>query len=898
MNKEKKRLLAVWCLTALAFFHFFSGYAWSQPANDHTVPISSIDVKGLYSIPREELLYLLNLSEGKPLDRNDLRKGIKRAFLKGIFDDIIVESVDKSGAALRVTAREKRIIRYIKVNGNSHFSNRFVKKRSGIKTDERLSMLKLNNAAAGLKKEMGLRGFTGATVFFETVPSGKNGAGVVININEGQPEIINNIKITSQDDFIKEELALSVNDVYDSTKMESLVKKAARRYKNEGFIGASLRYSFHNGTLDIEFDPGTKLNISFNGNTALSAKILMKEIQFFEINEFSEDLLEETAARITSLYHTYGYPFAQIAPVKSLTDEGLNIEFFVFEGDRYKIASIEFEGVYMPEDRLEKILTMRKGDYYNPELMDANIENLIEFYRALGYIYMEILEPEIRMNQNNVEIKFFVDEGPQVKLGKISIKGSKNISEKEIMKGISLNPGQPYNEVDISDSARKIMELYNKSGFIDASVITEREISGTSASVSFIVHEGEKALFGKAVIAGNEQTKSRVIRRDFLHAYDKPFDFGMLMKERQRLYRLGLFTDLEIIPLDKEDGRKDILYKVKEASAGAVEFGIGYGEYEKYRGFIDISYKNLFGMNRQGSFRTELSTLEQRYILSYYEPRLFDTDFIFRSLLMHEKRKEENIDTGETRYRLTRNNFTAGIEKKLSEKFKAELYYDFSVVKTSDVKPDVVLSREDTGTLIISAVRPGLIYDTRDNPFEPTEGVLAGLSFKIASAALFSETDFLKASFYVNKYQSLHKRVVLAASLRGGAAKGFVDTRELPIVERFFLGGRTTVRGYEQDTLGPKGSDGTPTGGNAFVMGNLELRTNIGRDIGFVAFVDAGNVWRKIEQAEISDIKYTSGIGLRYNTPVGPFRIDYGHELNRERGESKGEVHFSLGHAF
>ena len=140
--------------------------------------------------------------------------------------------------------------------------------------------------------------------------------------------------------------------------------------------------------------------------------------------------------------------------------------------------------------------------------------------------------------------------------------------------------------------------------------------------------------------------------------------------------------------------------------------------------------------------------------------------------------------------------------------------------------------------------------------------------------------------------------IVLAASLRGGIAQGYLKTDELPIVERFFLGGRTTVRGYEQDTLGPKGSDGNPTGGNVFLMENLEIRTSLGKGLGIVAFLDGGNVWLKVADIKPLDFKFTTGLGLRYNTPVGPIRVDYGHKLQREKGESSGELHFSIGHAF
>lgn len=890
-------LLSVILLLGAVFF-VPPGAAHSQTAPVLPQPIIKIEIQGLYSISKEELLYLLGIHAGKPLNKVEVSEGIKRAFLKGIFDDISVESLNKNDTDIRITVKEKKIISRVEIKGNEHFSDRFIKKHLGINKGERLSILKIRSGIKDLKSDLGMRGFVNANVAYTITPEEKNRAGIVVEVHEGKPEIIKDIVISGPDDIVKSDLKLSRNDIFDRTKMEALTKRVTQHYKKEGYVGTTLSYSYRDGALEIKMDPGKKLDITFKGNTALTTKALMKEAPFFEVNEFSEDLLEETTARIVSLYHKNGYPFAQVAPIKSSADRNVHIEFFIFEGERYSVDSIRFEGTTIPQEKLRNILAMRAGDYYNPDLLETDMDNIAEFYHALGYLYMRIQEPEIKMPDKKVDLTFIIDEGPQVNLSSISVKGNTYFPENEIMKHIPLKPGQPYNEVDVSEARRKILEFYNNNGFLDAGINVEREISGTSASIVFVVQEGDITLFGKSIIIGNEHTKQEIIKREFVHKQDNPFDYSMLLKERQRLYRSGLFADIEVSPLEKEDHKKDILYRFKEAKAGAVEFGLGYGEYEQYRGFADISYRNLFGMNKQASFRTELSSLERRFILSYHEPQFLGRDLIFRTLLLHENRKEVNIDTRGIRYRLIRNTVTSGFEKRLSDTLKSEIYYDFSVVKTSDVKPDVVLSREDVGTLIISSIRPGLIYDTRDNPFEPRKGMLAGLSFKLASSILFSETDFLKAVFYVNKYQALSKRLVLAVSLRGGAANGFGSTRELPLVERFFLGGRTTVRGYAQDTLGPKGADGTPLGGNAFAMGNLELRTDIGKGIGIVTFLDGGNVWRKSAQVDIAAIKYAAGLGLRYNTPVGPFRVDYGYKLNRERGESSGEIHFSLGHAF
>jgi outer membrane protein insertion porin family len=220
------------------------------------------------------------------------------------------------------------------------------------------------------------------------------------------------------------------------------------------------------------------------------------------------------------------------------------------------------------------------------------------------------------------------------------------------------------------------------------------------------------------------------------------------------------------------------------------------------------------------------------------------------------------------------------------------------VVNTYDVLPDVILSREDTGTLAISSIKPAVVFDTRDNPFDPKKGILAGISLKATSLLLLSQTNFVKLEGYGSNFQKLSNRIVLAFSARGGVAYGYHKTNELPIEERFFLGGRSTVRGYAQDTLGPKGPDGNPTGGNAYLMGNLELRISVGRGFGIVPFLDSGNVWVEANQIDPLQLKYTTGIGLRYSTPVGPLRVDYGYKLNREQGESHGEIDFSIGQAF
>ncbi len=878
---------------------YFDVYAADQPLPEKAGPVRHVEVTGLHSISKSELLYLLNIDKGRVINRSALSVGVKRAFLMGIFDDIIVESLDPDKTVIVVKVKEKPVIASIGVKENDHFSANFIKKQLYFKNGDRVTGLKIKDGIEKLKEAMHRRGFVDADAAYAVIPGKKNTVAIEIIIHEGQPEIVKQIMIPSHAGIINNYLPFSVNSIFDFEEMDRIRNKILSDYKKQNFVGTSLSYTYRSGVLTINFDPGKRLTVTFIGNKTIGSGDLMKEAPFFEINEINDDLVQETIAGILSLYHQDGFIFAEAVPVISTTPETIKLEIFIAEGERYKVGAITFVGAAaIPQERLRAILVLKTGDYYNPEDPEMDKDVLIDFYHALGYLYVEVKEPEIVIKDNSAGIKFIVDEKQQVKITGIKVAGTKNFPSEEIMKTIPLKIGNPYNELDILEARRKILEFYHNRGFLETKVNIDREMAETSAHVTFNVSEGNRTLFGKNIILGNENTKLVVIDRELTHKVGAPFDNSELTRERDRLYRLGLFTDVTVVPSEKNDSERDVLYKFHEADAGVVDFGLGYGEYEKYRGFLDISYRNLFGMDRQASFRTEISTLEKRFILSYAEPYFLDSDLTLKSSLLYENKRELNIDNGLISYRLSRETASAGVEKKLSDTIKGSLSYDFSVVDTKDVQPDIILSREDTGSLIISGVRPGLIYDTRDNPFDPANGILAGVTLKEASSVLFSETDFLKLSGYVNHYQRLSDRLVLAVSLRSGVAKGYNHTVELPLVERFFLGGRTTVRGYDQDTLGPKGVDGTPLGGDAFVMGNFELRTDVGRGIGVVTFVDTGNVWEKIQDIDPAQLRFTTGLGLRYKTPVGPLSIDYGIKLSRQKGESLGALHFSIGQAF
>ena len=861
-----------------------------------------VEIRGLYTIGEKEFLDVFDLREGSAIDRDKIRADIKRAFLKGLFEDISVEVSEGENPSVIISVKEKDFIDKVSVSGDYGISEKVIKENFILKEDQVMRYDLIETAVGEVKKKLAYLGFPDSRVDMEIVRSKKPyRVEIHLHIDTGSPLIIKRIVITGVTGDAGSVVKLSAGDVYNQQALNEELRRAKEIYKEQGYYSPTIGpYFYKDGELEIKVHPGKLMAVRIEGNSIISTGRLLKEAPFFEIETFNDEVVEEAISRMLSLYHGEGYPNAQIAPVIISDEKSMDISFFIFESERIKIKSIVFNGANLPQKKLKEVMSLKEDDIFNPDLVSKDRESLKEIYGALGYLEADIKEIETKINKdsNTAELVVNIDEGKKTEIGSIDINVSDPDIKNKLISVLGIKPGDPYNEVDISDARFRILEFYNSQGYTNIDVTVTRNVENYNASIIFTVMEGKKKLFGKTIITGNRSTKYEVIRRELLHEEGQPYNLRILSEERQRLYKLGLFTDVEIEAVDGEGDKRDILVRVREGKAGSVEFGFGYAEYEGFRSYVELSYRNLWGRNRQGLLRAELSSLERRAILQYYEPWFTGIPLPLRVFFLYENKKVINIADKNTRYRLERYSLTAGIEKKISDNVKTELYYEFSLVRTSDVQPDVILSNEDTGTLAISSIKPVVIYDTRDNPFEPTRGVVAGVSLKAASFLLFSETNFAKLEIYGSTFHKLSRRITLALSLRGGVAYGFGKTNELPIVERFFLGGRSTVRGYEQDTLGPKGSDGNPTGGNAFIMGNVEFRTSIGRGFGLVPFLDMGNVWINTKNIDPTDLKYTAGIGLRYDTPVGPLRVDYGIKLNKEPHESRGAFHFSIGHAF
>lgn len=486
------------------------------------------------------------------------------------------------------------------------------------------------------------------------------------------------------------------------------------------------------------------------------------------------------------------------------------------------------------------------------------------------------------------------------------------------------------------------------------------------ADLSFTVNEGPQVFVEHILVVGNERTSVAMIRREVTLAPGAPLSYAELAESQRRISALGLFRRVRIVELDHgEPNHRDLLVTVEEAPATTIGYGGGLEAGQRLRrtepggdateifevaprGFVEYGRRNLFGRNQslnlfaRASLRTRASTSavaegepepsgytlrDYRVLGTFRSPKILGSsnDLLVTAFLEQGLRSSFNFTRRGTRAELARR---VSRQVSVSGRYVIERARIFEQRLDPEDEPliDRLFPRVRLST--VSAV---VIRDTRDDLLAPTRGSLLGWDNDVAARAIGSEVGFVKSFAQGFFYRRLPGRrgTVFAFGGRLGLARGFerevvrldedgapvpgpdgqpiVDVvTDLPASERFFAGGDTSVRGYALDRLGtPQTIDrsGFPTGGNAVVILNAELRVPVVGGLGAVGFMDAGNVFNRVADFDVAGIKPTAGLGIRYLSPIGPIRVDVGFKLDRDRlptgqRERLTELHISLGQAF
>ncbi|HLZ91216.1 MAG TPA: POTRA domain-containing protein [Candidatus Acidoferrum sp.] len=576
--------------------------------------------------------------------------------------------------------------------------------------------------------------------------------------------------------------------------------------------------------------------------------------------------------------------------------------------------------------------------------------------------------------EGDLLIRFVVQEGKQTRVASLSIEGNHAFKEDELLGVAASTPGQPYSEFNLTTDRDNILAMYFNDGFPEAKFTATVEkvaedankggaetAGGTSketanraetdkrkdrqtytdgfVKLNYRIEEGPQTRVRRVLLTGYEHTRPGVIRREIRMKAEAPLRQGEEVESQRRLYNLGVFNRVTIQPQNPNgtDTNKDIVVLVEEAKRYTLAYGGGF-EVQRLastsnpagsevqaavRGILEISKLNVTGRGDSLSLKLRGSTIEDRALLGYNHPNAFSNPNLSLQVTAYTEKTQDINTFTETRYESS-----LELNEQVTARTSLLYHYTFRKVLVSNLNTHI--SPEEiplfNAPTLVSEFGAGWVRDARDNPADATKGNFNSADFNIASTGIGSSASFLRLYFQNSTYYPIKRRFSFARSIRVGILAPFSETVSLsfpaptgtplptviPLPERFFAGGGTSLRGFALNQAGPRDAlTGFPVGGQALLILNQEFRFPmrlpfIGTALSGALFYDGGNVYSRLSRVtlrayspkpifdpanptqcqfnctnELNYFAHTVGLGFRYSTPVGPIRIDLGYQINR-----------------
>jgi outer membrane protein insertion porin family len=898
----------------------------------------------------DDLLKLTGIGVGRRFDAKAIRASLDRLYATGQFALITVDAEPATGGvSLIYHLWPRQRIRDVTVTGRVlSFSNSRLLDTLQLAGGDEFSRERMDAALIRLQQFYAREGYmqARATPTVATQPN-QTDIRLTIAIDEGPPALFGPVTFAGQlglpEAAVRRRADLHPGGRYTAVEVDERIAELKLLYAEEEFRLAVIESpitrfdpAVNAVALTITVHAGPRVRIRIHGNPYWREAPLRERLLIDTEQSIEPDVLEASAERIRTLLREDGYLTVAVRVKRRDTPDGrrATISFRIAAGPRFTVGRLTVTGAR--EDNVSswrKPLVMRPAllglshPRFDPAAWEADLARVRQWYGEHGYLSAVIEGGQtLQTAKGTIDLTITVQEGTQTRISRIAFSGNTHLPDDLLQAALLSRAGQPYDPAQARADRMALLALYAGKGYLATTVTVEPQLneSQTEAVLPFVITEGPPTFVGSILITGPLSTDPAVIRRELeIHPGD-PFDHAAILRSRHNLSQLGIFRDIKFEPFEPQQTErlKDIKLSVMERPAGTVEFGVGYGREEKLRGFTQIWYKNLAGTGRRIGARAEADFIEQRYLLNYVEPWAAGLPLDLRLTALYETKEEVT-------FKRSSYGGTAGFDKRLTDEVRFSLLYRYTRNRYK-IDPNAQLPPDELKRVNIGSITPGLIFDLRDDPFNPTRGSIHSLTFEDAAQSLGSEVQFVKATASTSWFFSPHRLIVFAFSARGGLAKEFGESTLVPLGERFYLGGLSTVRGYRLDTLGALrvvndpnnpgnvmispnstlSASGDPIGGNVMLMGNLEARIALPKHLGLVLFLDGGNVWTSPQTVDLQEVKFSVGAGIRYNTPVGPLRLDWGYKLRPINAyypnanpiisinQSPYEFHFTLGNAF
>jgi outer membrane protein insertion porin family len=657
-------------------------------------------------------------------------------------------------------------------------------------------------------------------------------------------------------------------------------------------------------------EKSTIAGVGFSGNTVFDDDEIRENITLKSGSVLNLARVQTNAKVIEDLYKGKNYHNAKVAyEINAIDNNQANVEFVITEGEEISIETIRFVGNQtFDEDDLKDIMRTKEKDWLSwitgsgeldMEKLNQDVIAIASFYQDNGFINIKVSDPAVVFKEDEIEITIKISEGDRYRLGQVDIQGDLIKPKEALLEELKITEESYFNRGLLEKDVLHLTDVYGDEGYAYAGVTprTMPDPKALTVDVTYNVEKRQLVYIDEIIIGGNTTTRDKVIRRELSVIEQDLYNGTKLRNGIKRLHGLGYFEDVKVNTLQGDTEDQMILkIDVTEKPTGQLTFGGGFGSEDGVFGVLSVDEKNLWGLGHKIKASLNLGGVSSRIDLSYTNPWLFDIPLT--GWVNVYKWDKEWDDYGYDRDSL-------GLQLGLSypvfqrTRLSGVYLYDVSDITITDITKASTNILKLAGTNTTSSITTTLRYDSRDRGFNPTKGSTHMAEFEYAG--LGGDFEFTKYRAETAWYWPLFWKLVGMTKAQGG----YITGDNIPDYENFFVGGINTIRGVDRGDVSPREFPNDPNsalvGGNRYAVFNFELSFPLGEEMGLygVTFYDTGNTWVEGESIDMGNLISTAGGGLRWLSPFGALRLEYGFVVDAAGTEaSGGKLEFTMGSAF
>jgi len=883
-------------------------------------------------LSRDELTARMPFRVGDEFHARDLRQAIQRLYSSGRFADLAVDATAAGdGVALRFITRSAYFVGRVVVlgvkspptSGQLASATKLVLGRRYLESDKEQGA----QAVKTLLRENGYyRASVAAVVTFDPFRSEANvrfGVGTGARARFAPPVIEGDAQHSPQaiaraTHWKRLYGWLGWQEVTEARLRQGL-ENVRRYYEKRNLLESQVnlrRLDYHYGTNTVEpfihIDPGPQILIRVEGAN-IGAADLRQLVPVYQEQSLDEDLLVEGQDNIEQFLRSQGYFDARVTFTDTTAAARRTVTFRVARGARFKFIHLGIQGNrYFDRKTILERLYIQPAEFprfpygrFNDVYLRQDVQAIQTLYAENGFRDVKV-SSRIEKNFHGVKRRLAafisIEEGPQWFVSALSLEGVAATDIGALSPMLASVQGQPYSEASVAEDRENLLNYYYDRGYLSATFdfYTQPSEEAHRIALRYVLHPGPRKFVRQVFVSGLETTRPNLVYKRIGLKDGQPLSLAEETDSQRRLYDLGIFArvNLALENPDGDEADKNVLYDIDEARHYSLNVGVGaqiarigggvtsLDNPAGTTGFaprlaVGISRINFLGLGQTLGIQTSVSTIEQRGAFTYFIPQINSNENLnltFTALLENSSdirtftahRREGSIQLGE----------------RLSRAYSIQYRLVLRNVTLSNLKIDQLLVPLLSQPETVGLGEFSIIEDKRDDPTDARHGVYTTLDLAYAPAFLGSQTQFARGLFRNSTYYTLHRDLVLARSTQFGIIDRTGGRSSIPLAERLYSGGSTSIRAFPDFQAGPRDlTTGFPLGGNALFINNTELRFPLyGDNLRGVLFEDAGNVYSDIDdfslrfrQRNLQDFNYTVqdiGFGIRYRTPIGPVRLD------------------------